>query len=61
MDVGFMSTLLFGIFLYLSAPLVSVIVGNSSIRKHVSCKSKGVKFSILSTCFADFVSSVVFY
>ena len=63
MDVGlkFISTPFFDICLYLSAPLVLVIFGNLSIRKRVSYKSKGIKFSIFSTCFVDFVSSVVFH
>ena len=60
MDVGFISTQLFDIVLYLSAPLVLVIFDNPSIRKRVSCKSKGVKFSTFSTCFVDFVSSSFF-
>ena len=61
MDFGFISTPFFDICLYLSAPLVLVIFGNHSIRKRVSCKSEGIKFSTFSTCFVDFVSSVVFY
>ena len=61
MDVGFISTPFFDIFLYLPAPLVLVTFGNLSIRTRVSYKSKGIKFSTFSTCFVDFVSSVVFY
>ena len=60
MDFGFISTQLFGIFLDLSAPLVLVIFDNLSIRKRVSCKSKGIKFSTFSTCFVDFVPSLFF-
>ena len=60
MDFGFISTQFFDIFLYLPAPLVLVIFDNPSIRKRVSCKSKGVKFSTFSTCFVDFVSSSFF-
>ena len=48
MDVGFISTHFFCIFLDLSAPLFLVICDNHSIRKRVSCKSKGVKFSTFS-------------
>ena len=57
MDFGFISTQVVDMFLYLSAPLVLVIFGNHSIRKRVSCKSKGVKFSLFSICF-DFWGSV---
>ena len=60
MDFGFISTPLFCIFLDLSAPLILVIVDNHSIRKRVSCKSKGIKFSTCSSCFVDFVSSSFF-
>ena len=61
MDVGFILTPCLDILLYLSAPLVLVVFDNHSIRKRVSCKSKGITFSTFSTCFVDFVSSVVFY
>ena len=50
----------FDIVLYLLAPLALVIVGSHSIRKRVSCKSKGMKFSTCFVCFVDFVSRVVF-
>ena len=60
MDVGFISTQFFRIFLDLSAPLVLVIFDNLSIRKRVSCKSKGIKFSTFLTCFVAFVSSSIF-
>ena len=60
MDFGFILLLFFGICLYLSASLVLVIFGNISIRKGVSCKSEGIKFSTFSACFVEFVSSVVF-
>ena len=60
MDVGFISSHVFCIFLDSSAPLVLVIFDNPSIRKRVSCKSKGIKFSTFSTCFVDFVSSSFF-
>ena len=60
MDCGFISTPFFCIVLDLLAPLVLVIFGNPSIRKRVSCKSKGVKFSTFSTCFVDFVPSSFF-
>ena len=60
MDFGFISTQFFDIVLYLSALLVLVIFDNSSIRKRVSCKSKGIKFGTFSTCFVDFVSSSLF-
>ena len=60
MDVGFISTPCFDIFLYLSAPLVLVIFYNLSIRKRVSCNFKGLKFSTFSTCFVDFVPSSFF-
>ena len=60
MDFGFISTPLFCMCLDLSAPLALVIFDNHSIRKRVSCKSKGVKFSTFSTCFVDFVSSSFF-
>ena len=60
MDFGFISTPFFCIVLDLSAPLVLVIFDNPSIRKRVSCKSRGVKFSTFSTCFVDFVSSSFF-
>ena len=56
-DIGFISIPFFGIFRNLSASLFLVIVGNHSIRKRVSCKSKGIKFSTFLTCFVDFVSS----
>ena len=60
MDFGFISTHFFCFLLGLSAPLALVIFDNLSIRKRVSCKSKGVKFSTFSTCFVDFVSSSFF-
>ena len=60
MDFGLISRHCFCIFLDLSAPLVLVIFDNLSIRKRVSCKSKGIKFSTFSTCFVDFVSSSFF-
>ena len=60
MDFGFISTQFFDICLYLSAPLVLVIFDNLSIRKRVSCKSEGIKFSTFSTCFVDFVPSSFF-
>ena len=60
MDVGFISMPFLDIFKYLSAPLVSVVFDNLSIRKRVSCKSKGVKFSTFPTCFVDFVPSSFF-
>ena len=60
MDVGFISTPFVDICLYLSAPLVLVIFDNLSIRKRVSCKSKGNKFSTFSAFFVDFVSSSFF-
>ena len=60
MDFGFISTPFFCIFWDLSASLVLVIFDNTSIRKRVSCKSRGVKFSTFSTCFVDFVSSSIF-
>ena len=60
MHFGFISTTFFDICLYLSAPLALVIFDNHSIRKRVSCKSKGIKFSTFSTCFVDFVSSSFF-
>ena len=61
MDFGSISIPFFDILVYLSAPLVSVIFYNLSIRKCVSCKSEGIKFSTCSASFVDFVSSVVFY
>ena len=57
MDVGFISTPLFDIFLYLWAPLVLVMFCNSSIRTRVYCKSEGIKFGTCSTCFVNFVSN----
>ena len=57
MDFGFISTQFFDIVLYLSAPLVLVIFDNPSMRKRVSCKSEGNKFSTFSAFFVDFVSS----
>ena len=60
MDFDFISTPFFCIVLDLSAPLVLVIFDNHSIRKRVSCKSKGVKFSTFSTWFVDFVPSSFF-
>ena len=60
MDFGFISAQFFHIFFYLSAPLVLVIFDNPSIRKRVSCKSKGIKFSTFSAFFVDFVSSSFF-
>ena len=60
MDFGFIPAQFFDIFLYLSAPLVLVIFDNPSIRKRVSCKSKGIKFSTFSAFFVDFVSSSFF-
>ena len=61
MDFGFILTSCFDIFLYLSAPLVLVIFDNHSIRKRVSCKSKGIKSNTFSTYFVDFVSSSFFH
>ena len=58
MHFCFISTLFFGMCSYLSAPLVLVIFGNRSIRKRVSCKSKGINFSKFPTCFVGFVSSL---
>ena len=60
MDFGFIPAQFFDIFLYLSAPLVLVIFDNPSMRKRVSCKSKGNKFSTFSAFFVDFVSSSFF-
>ena len=60
MDVGFISTHLFDICSYLSAPLILVIFDNRFIRKRVSCKSTGITFSTFSTYFVDFVSSSFF-
>ena len=60
MDFGFIPAQFFDIFLYLSAPLVLVIFDNHSMRKRVSCKSKGIKFSTFSAFFVDFVSSSFF-
>ena len=60
MDFSFISTPFFDIVLYLSAPLVLVIFDNPSIRKRVSCKSKGINFSKFSTCFVGFVPSLFF-
>ena len=60
MDFGFISTLLFGMCSYLSAPLVLVICCNPSIRKHVFGKFEGIKFDTCSTCFVDLVPSLVF-
>ena len=54
MDFGFVSTPFLNCFLYLSAALVLVVFGNHSIRKPVSCKSKGVKISTCSTCLLHF-------
>ena len=51
---------IFSFCLYLSAPLVLVIFDNLSMRKRVSCKFKGTKFSTFSTCFVAFVSSSIF-
>ena len=62
MDFGFISThfLLAYISTQLSSPLVLVVFDNHSIRKRVSCKSKGIKFSTFLTCFVAFVSSSIF-
>ena len=60
MNVAFISKIFVDILLYLSAPLVLMIFDNSSIRKRVSCKSKGIKFSTFSAFFVDFVSSSFF-
>ena len=60
MDFGFIPAQFFDIFLYLSALLVLVIFDNPSMRKRVSCKSKGNKFSTFSAFFVDFVSSSFF-
>ena len=60
MDFDFISTPFFYFCLYLSKPLVLVTFYNLSIRKRVSCKSRGVKFNTFSTCFVDFVSSSFF-
>ena len=60
MDFGFIPAQFFNIFLYLSAPLVLVIFDNPSMRKRVSCKSKGNTFSTFPAFFVDFVSSLFF-
>ena len=60
MDFDIISTTLFYIVLDLSAPLILVIFDSHSIRKRVSCKSKGIKFSTFLTCFVAFVSSSTF-
>ena len=60
MDFDSISTPFFCIVLDLSAPLVLVIFYNPSIRKSVSCRSKGIKFSTFSAFFVDFVSSSFF-
>ena len=60
MAVAFISRPFFDIVFYLSALLVLVIFDNHSIRKRVSCKSKGIKFSTFSAFFVDFVSSSFF-
>ena len=58
MDLCIISTLCFGMFSYLSAPLVLVIFCNPSIRKHVFYKSDGSKIKAFSTCFVGFVPSL---
>ena len=60
MDLCIISTLCFGMFSYLSAPLVLVIFCNPSIRKHVFYKSDGSKIKAFSTCFVGFVPSLFF-
>ena len=60
MDFGFISTPFFYFVLYFSAPLVLVIFDNPSMRKRVSCKSKGNTFSTFPAFFVDFVSSLFF-
>ena len=60
MDFGFIPAQFFDIFLYLSAPLVLVIFDNPSMRKRVSCRSEGNKFSTFSAFFVDSVSSSFF-
>ena len=60
MDLCIISTLCFGMFSYLSAPLVLVFFCNLSIRKHVFCKSDGSKIRTFSMCFVGFVPSLFF-
>ena len=60
MNFGFIFTQLLAIVFYLSAPLVLVIFDNPSMRKRVSCRSEGNKFSTFSAFFVDFVSSSFF-
>ena len=60
MDLCIISTLCFGMFSYLSAPLVLVIFCNPSIRTHVFRKSDGSKIRTFSTCFVGFVPSLFF-
>ena len=60
MDLCIISTLFFGMFSYLSAPLVLVFFCNPSIRKHVFCKSDGSKIRTFSMCFVGFVPSLFF-
>ena len=60
MDLRIISTLCFGMFSYLSAPLVLVFFCNPSIRKHVFCKSDGSNIRTFSRCFVGFVPSSFF-
>ena len=61
MDVGFTLTHFVGNLLYLSALLVLVIFGNIPFEKgFLASNYKDIEFSTFSTCFVDFVSSIVF-